>query len=132
MKKKQQHEIRITLTPEITAQIIAPYLDEIEKLKEENKKLLEVIPADTNGILLSENKQLRKRLEMSFGEFDSNKELNAYKRFCKKHVKCQLSSKANGGKVPYIVQNGTGVGTCKKVVCQVCGAEEDITDINAW
>jgi len=76
--------------------------------------------------------RLEKQLEMSVGFLNSEKELKAFKRFCKKHVKCQLSAKVNGGKVPYVIFNGTGIGTCKKVVCQVCGEEKDITDISVW
>ena len=110
--KKDDKQKRDTFI-EIFSEITKPYCDIIEKLK-------------------TEISRLRHDLEMSPIQFDSEKELKAYKKFCKKHEKCQLTSKANGGKVPYIVLNGTGVGTCKKVVCQVCGKEQDITDISVW
>lgn len=111
MKKddKQKRDSFIQIFNELTK----PYCDKIAELK-------------------AKISRLEHDLEMSPITFDSEKEWKAYKKFCKKHEKCQLSAKANGGKVPYIVLNGTGIGTCKKVICQVCGKEQDITDIEVW
>lgn len=110
---EREYDIFVRLHPESVDEITKPYRDKIFELEAEISKL-------------------KHDLEMSPITFDSEKELKAYKKFCKKHKKCQLSAKANGGKVPYIVLNGTGVGTCKKVICQVCGKEQDITDISVW
>lgn len=105
---------------------------QIEQLLKENEQLKKDAKMFVDKKLKDENNSLKRRLSMSIGEFDSKKELKAYEHFCNEHVKCQLSSKANGGKIPYVILNGTGIGSCKKVVCQVCGAEKDITDISVW
>lgn len=37
----------------------------------------------------------------------------------------------NGSRFIYDIQ-GTGIGTVVKIKCPICGAEEDITDIESW
>ena len=80
----------------------------------------------------AENRELKRRLRFCVAELSSEAELDAYNKFVADHEKCRLNSKINGGKMPYVVQCGTGIGTCTKVVCQVCGAEQNITDTSIW
>ena len=80
----------------------------------------------------SENAYLRRELQYSVACVHSDKELDAYNKFVEKHSQCRLEFKADGGKMPYVIQYGTGVGVCTKVCCQVCGATEDITDTSIW
>lgn len=138
MKKKakaesnSQYEITIELPKEAVQHIVAPYEEAPQDLASRNRALIDDAESEKIKKLESEIDDLKKLLKLSAVVLDSEKELKAYKKFCKKHEKCQLSAKANGGKVPYIVLNGTGVGTCKKVICQICKEEKDITDINIW
>lgn len=142
MKKKAKeennapYEITIELPKEAVQHIVKPYIkpyeEALQDLANRNRALIDNTESEKIKKLKSEISYLKKQLELSVVSLDSEKELKAYKKFCKKHEKCQLSTKANGGKVPYIVLNGTGVGTCKKVICQVCGKEQDITDISIW
>ena len=44
----------------------------------------------------------------------------------------RAESKANGGRRPYLIPTGTGVGVILKVVCPICGESEDITDTEVW
>ena len=44
----------------------------------------------------------------------------------------RMYSKINGGKSPYLIPNNTGIGTILHVKCQICGEEEDITDMEVW
>ncbi len=132
MKQKEDFEVTVKLSKEAVADIVKPYKDVIDSLEKRIQRLLDNAESAKIRELEIENAHLKHLLEMSPVTFDSEKELKAYKKFCKKHEKCQLSAKENGGKVPYIVLNGTGVGTCKKVICQVCGKEQDITDISVW
>lgn len=132
MKQKEDFEVTVKLSKEAVAEIVKPYKDVIDSLEKRIQRLLDNAESVKIRELEIENAHLKHLLEMSPVTFDSEKELKAYKKFCKKHEKCQLSAKANGGKVPYIVLNGTGVGTCKKVICQVCGKWQDITDISVW
>ena len=125
-------EVTIKLSNDIVEQIVAPFRNEIRLLQLKNKELIESAESEKINELQHEIENLNKRLEMSVAELDSEKELKAYKKFCKKHEKCRLSSKVNGGKAPYVIFYGTGLGSCKKVVCQVCGEAEDITDISVW
>ena len=113
-------------------EITKPFRERITELEQQNEKLLNDAESEKINELQHEIENLNKRLEMSVAELDSEKELKAYKKFCKKHEKCQLSSKANGGKAPYVIFYGTGLGSCKTVVCQVCGEKKDITDISVW
>lgn len=125
-------DVWITLPQETIDEITKPFRERIAELEQQNQRLLDGAESAKICELGAENEILKKELAMSVVILDSEKELKAYKTFCKKHKRCQLTSKANGGKVPYIVLNGTGVGTCKKVICQVCGKEQDITDIDVW
>ena len=125
-------DVWITLPQETVDEITKPFRERIVELEQRNQRLLDGAESAKIREMEIVISKLKHDLEMSPITFDSEKELKAYKKFYKKHEKCQLTSKANSGKVPYIVLNGTGVGTCKKVVCQVCGAEQDITDIEVW
>ena len=79
-----------------------------------------------------ENKSLKQRLSLSYGRFASEKEKQAYIDFMQRHMHNRRTSRANGGKAPYLIPNYTGLGTILRVKCQICGAEEDITDMEAW
>lgn len=57
----------------------------------------------------------------------SKKEYDAEKTFRDKHYK----SCSNGNHYVYDLF-GTGFGLIVKIKCPVCGAEEDITDIDSW
>ena len=126
------YKVTIELPKEAVQHIVAPYEEALRDFASRNRALIDNAESEKIKKLESEISYLKKQLELSIVSLDSEKELKAYKKFCKKHEKCQLSSKENGGKVPYIILNGTGVGTCKKVICQVCGKKQDITDISVW
>ena len=132
MKTDKSFEIIVEIPHETIDEITKPFRERIVELEQQNQHLIDDVESEKIKKLESEISYLNKQLELSIISLDSEKELKAYKKFCKKHEKCQLSAKANGGKVPYIVLNGTGVGTCKKVICQICGKEQDITDISVW
>ena len=82
--------------------------------------------------LIKEIEELRSRLSMSYGEFSSKKEKDAYEEFVKKHMHDRATSKYNGGRAPYLIPTGVGVGTNLKVKCPICEAVEDITDTEVW
>ena len=108
------------------------YKDRADTLQKANTKLLEDALACADRQLKEENKILRKRLKLSIVELANEKELNAYDRFMADHMKCRMISKINGGKVPYVTQEGVGVGYITKVHCPICNMMEDITDTGAW
>lgn len=101
-------------------------------LQKENSKLLQNAVAYAENQLKEENKLLRKRLELSVVELANEHELKAYNKFMNEHLKCRMISKLNGGKVPYVTQEGVGVGYITKVHCPICNMMEDITDTGAW
>ena len=76
--------------------------------------------------------QLEERLRLSYGEFASQKEKEAYEQFEKEHMHDRLSSKYNGGRAPYLIPTGTGVGTSLTVKCPICGESKNITDTGVW
>lgn len=116
----------------IAAPYIEHYSDKIKMLEEENKILLQDAKKVADEDLKSENAELKKRLELSYGRFSSEKELKAFNAFVKKHTKCRLKHKINGGKMPYVIPYGTGIGQCVTVVCPVCGEKKEITDTSVW
>ena len=75
---------------------------------------------------------LKEQLNLSYGKFSSQKELEAYHDFEKRHMHDRLTSRYNGGRAPYLIPTGNGIGTVLKVVCPICNESEDITDIGAW
>ena len=108
------------------------YRDLSARLMNENKKLREEGKEMSDEQLRRENERLKERLLLSYGEFSSTKEMTAYEEFVKRHMHDRLVSRANGGRAPYLIPTGTGIGTNLKVVCPICGAIEDITDLEAW
>ena len=64
----------------------------------------------------------------------SDKELTAELAFRNKHYEeCArpLRSKIYGNTYIYEL-SGTGIGTCIKITCPICGKSEDITDTESW
>ncbi len=113
--------------------------DTIHYYEEANKQLMELnnrLTENAEQVVRKDYEEqisdLNERLKLSYGEFASEKELEAYKDFTNRHMHNRAESKANGGLAPYIIPNYTGLGCIKKVVCQICGESEDITDTEAW
>ena len=64
----------------------------------------------------------------------SDKEAKAERDFRNRHYeKCarSLNNKSAGNTYIYEL-TGTGLGTCIKITCPICGQSEDITDIDSW
>lgn len=108
------------------------YEEKFEELIKKNKQLY----AEAESIVRKDYEEcinnLKEQLSLSYGEFASQKEKEAYNEFEKKHMHDRLSSKYNGGRAPYLIPTGTGVGTNLKVVCPICGESKDITDTSVW
>ena len=114
-------------------------LDYIERLEIQNRDLQfrnEILLKEAREIanreLLEENMRLKNKLKLSFGQFSSQRELDDFNEFCEEHLHDRTTSKENGGKNPYVIQEGTGIGLITKVKCPICGEEKDITDIEVW
>lgn len=109
------------------------YQDEARFANEKAKKTREEVSQEIVNEYEAENIRIKKELERAVAVLGSDLELERYRSFLSEHErKCLSSSRANWGKAPYIKQVGTGVGVATTVVCQVCGAEQEITDIGAW
>lgn len=111
----------------------------IEYYEEQNTRLYEVnkkLKEDAQALVRAEYEQkianLEEQLRLSYGEFTSQKEKDAYNDFEQRHMHDRLTSRANGGKAPYLIPTGTGIGTHLEVVCPICGEKEDITDMEVW
>lgn len=108
------------------------YEDYIERLRNENRRLKENAKEVVENSYKQQIANLEQRIRYSYGEFASQKELNAYENFVNKHMHNRMESAIEGGKAPYIIPTYTGFGCVKKVVCQICGKSEDITDTEVW
>lgn len=108
------------------------YRERAEELQQRNNELYEDAKKIVDEDLKKENKYLQQKLSMSYGQFASQKEKEAYNNFEFRHMHDRLTFRANSGKCPYIIPTGTGIGTNLKVVCPICGESENITDIEAW
>lgn len=136
MKKLTKEQIRI-LSQEIFEKISEPFEKEIARLEAENAELRKNAKQIADKELKDEIERLKERLEFSFGEFASKKELSEFKAFCKKH---KHSEQMKGmehvagwvAKFPYVVESAASMGHLVKAVCPICGSEKDITDIGVW
>lgn len=108
------------------------YEEKVEKLIEKNKQLYAEAESIVRKDYEKQINNLKEQLSLSYGEFASQKEKEAYNEFEKEHMHDRLNSKYNGGRAPYLIPTGTGVGTNLKVVCPICGESKDITDTSVW
>ena len=117
---------------ELVHNTVKYYEKRVEELEEKNRQLY----ADAESIVKKDYEKqinnLQERLSLSYGEFASQKEKEAYDRFEEEHMHDRLSSRYNGGRAPYLIPTGTGVGTNLKVVCPICGESKNITDTSVW
>lgn len=103
-----------------------------EILRNSNQRLIKDAQAIVENDYKKEIEALKERLRLSYGEFASQKELDAYNDFTNRHMHDRLTSKYNGGRAPYLIPTATGIGTILKVVCPICGESEDITDMEMF
>ena len=126
------HVCSSTELTELVHNTVKYYEERVEELTKKNKQLY----ADAESIVRKDYEQkiknLNERLSLSYGEFASQKEKEAYDEFEKEHMHDRLTSRYNGGRAPYLIPTGTGVGTNLKVVCPICGESKDITDTSIW
>ncbi len=108
------------------------YEEDAKAAREKAAKTKEEVAAEIVNEYAEENRRIKSKLDRAVAILASEKELEAYRKFCDEHKQCLSSSRAHWGRVPYVVQMGTGVGVCSRVVCQVCGEEQDITDMDVW
>ena len=108
------------------------YRERCEELTRRNKELHERALEMANDELKDKIQSLQEKLSMSYGEFSSQKEKDAYKDFERRHMHDRLTMKIQGGKCPYLIPTGTGIGTHLEVVCPICGEKENITDMSVW
>lgn len=129
---KQSYQIKVELDDETVKPIIGPYVRRIKELEKENADLLKNAIAQANSRMKEELEHYRSEMQLVYGRFASKKEKHNYDVFWKKHEKCRKSAKINEGKIPYVVEEETGVGTLRTVVCPICGEKKDITDTSVW
>ena len=117
---------------ELVHNTVKYYEERVEELTKKNKQLY----ADAESIVRKDYEKqinyLTKQLSLSYGNFASQKEKEAYDEFEKEHMHDRLTSRYNGGRAPYLILTRTGVGTNLKVVCPICGESKDITDTSVW
>ena len=103
-----------------------------EQLAVKNKELHDNAEAIIRHEYEAEIAHLKERLSMSYGEFSSQKEKDAYKDFSQRHMHDRMEYKMQHSKVPYLIPHPVGVGISLEVVCPICGEKEDITDVSVW
>lgn len=108
------------------------YSEMSDRAFETARKTREEVKAEVINEYAKENEEIKAKLKYAVVQLGSDLELERYKQFCHDHEKCLETCKANWGRTPYVRQTGTGIGVASVVVCQVCGAQQDITDFNNW
>ena len=108
------------------------YRERAEELQRRNEELHDNALKIVNKELTDKITALQHKLAMSYGEFASQKERDAYIDFEQRHMHDRLTKKIQSGKIPYLIPTYVGVGTDLKVVCPICGESEDITDTEVW
>lgn len=117
---------------ELVHNTVKYYEEKVKELSEENKQLYEDAESIVRKNYEKRINNLKKQLSLSYGQFSSQKELDAYHDFENRHMHDRLTSLYNGGRAPYLIPTRTGIGTVLKVVCPICHESEDITDTGAW
>lgn len=117
---------------ELVHNTVEYYEERAKELKEKNKQLY----ADAESIVRKDYEKqinnLKERLSLSYGEFSSQKEKEAYDEFEKEHMHDRCTSRYNGGRAPYLIPTSTGIGIHLEVVCPICGEKRNITDMEVW
>jgi hypothetical protein len=108
------------------------YKERNREIAAHNEKLHDDAASVVRAEYEAEIAHLKERLSMSYGQFASQKEKDAYDDFERRHMHERLTMKIQGGKAPYLIPTGTGIGTHLEVVCPICGEKEDITDLDMW
>lgn len=108
------------------------YREQYQRIAEENRKLKDDAYEFVYKQFQNEMDNLREQLRLSYGSFSSQKEKDRYLQFEKRHMHMRAESKAEGGRMPYLIPTATGIGIILKVVCPICGESEDITDTEVW
>lgn len=108
------------------------YKERNKEIAAHNEKLHDDAVSVVRAEYEAEIAHLKERLSMSYGQFASKKEKDAYDDFERRHMHERLTMKIQGGKAPYLIPTGTGIGTHLEVVCPICGEKEDITDLDMW
>lgn len=117
---------------ELVYNTVKYYEEKVKELAEKNKQLYTDAESTVRKNYEKRINNLKKQLSLSYGEFASQKEKEAYDEFEKEHMHDRLTSHCNGGRAPYLIPTGTGIGTILKVVCPICGESKDITDTETW
>lgn len=117
---------------ELVHNTIKYYEERVEELEEKNKQLYTNAESIVRKDYEKQINNLKEQLNLSYGEFASQKEKEAYDEFEKEHMHDRLTSRYNGGRAPYLVPTGTGIGIILKVVCPICGESKEITDTSVW
>ena len=108
------------------------YQHTVDALRKTNQRLIDDAEEIVENGYKRDIDELKERLRLSYGQFASQKELDAYNDFTSRHMHDRLTSKYNYGRAPYLIPTAVGIGTNLKVVCPICGESEDITDTEAW
>lgn len=123
-------------TPQTFAQqvqeIMENYQARAERAEKFAAKTLDEIENAAKQLNQDKIESFKRQASLVYGRFDFPQEMERWKAFCKKHEACRLNTKIDGGKMPYIIPYGTGIGCCYTAVCQACGEKEDITYSEGW
>lgn len=117
---------------EIVKKNVEWYKRRYEAATEKAARDKEAIRQEVLNEYAEENARLREELALSYGSFTYEEEKQRYDEFCKEHVECRRNSRISFGRIPYVIATGTGIGVGYDVVCPVCGAKKDITEVARW
>lgn len=117
---------------ELVHNTVKYYEEIVEELREKNEQLY----ANAESIVKKDYEEqintLKEQLSLSYGQFASKKEKEAYDKFEKEHMHERLTMKIQSGKAPYLIPTHVGFGTNLEVVCPICGEKKNITDMEVW
>ena len=108
------------------------YREQSEELQKINTQLHEHAMEIVNNELIDKIHSLETQLDLSYGQFSSQKEKDAYEEFEKEHMHERITMKIQSGKRPYLIPTYVGIGTILEVVCPICGEKKNITDTEVW
>lgn len=135
-ERYDNRELKIFYSAEDLAQLVQDNVEQREYQRQQALAAARKTKEEVKNELIWEKEQeliaLKAKIRLSPFYFNSEKELQRYNNFKLKHQNCWTQTKISAGRSFYVKPYSTGFSQGVYACCPWCGAEEDISDTEAW
>ena len=135
-ERYDNREVKIFYSAKDLAQLVQDNIDQREYQRQQALAAARKTKEEVKNELIWEKEQelvaLKAKIRLSPFYFNSEKELQRYNNFKLKHQNCWTQTKISAGHGFYVKPYSTGFSQGVYACCPWCGAEEDISDTEAW